>query len=184
VFHVELRRFPHVARVFNLEAEELQARIVLPWVRGSAVEVQDRHWTPDRARLTIYEGPEVAAEDRGLGRGWSTVTRDGKNVTAQMIEAAGALVPRTPELKRRLVASAAPLALTEAVALAGPGGRPSERLAAAEQAVWELLNEGRIALERSGAQVPREEWEGLLLRWETWSDPLVRLVVADPSLLA
>ena len=184
MFHVELRRFPHVARAFNLEAEELQVRIVLPWVRGAAVELEDRRWTPDRTRLTIYEGPEIAAEDRGLGRGWSTVTRDGRNVTARMIEAAGKLVPHTPELKRRLVNSAWPVALTEVVALAGPGGRPSERLAAAEQAVWELLHEGRIALERSGAHVPRERWEGLLLRWETWSDPEIRLVVADPASLA
>jgi hypothetical protein len=181
VFHAELRRFPHVARVFNLEAEELQARIVRPWVRGAAVELEDRRWTPDRARLTIYEGPEIAAQDRGLGRGWSTVTRDGRNVTARMIEAAGELVPRTPELKRRLVDSVGPLTLGDAVALAGPGGRPSERLAAAEQAVWELLHEGRITLERSGAHLPREEWEGLLLRWETWSDPAIQLVSASPS---
>jgi hypothetical protein len=75
VFHVELRRFPHVARAFNLPEDQLRVRIVLPWVRGLPVELDDRSFTPDRTRLTIYEGPQVAAEERGLGRGWSTVTR-------------------------------------------------------------------------------------------------------------
>ena len=32
VFHVELRQFPHVARVFNLSREELDARFARPWV--------------------------------------------------------------------------------------------------------------------------------------------------------
>ena len=171
MFHVELRRFPHVARAFNLNEEELQRRILLPWVRGTAVALQDRRFTPDRARLTIYEGPEIATEDIGLGRGWSAVTRDGEDVTAAMMEAAGALFPHASELKRRLTGTREPLALSRVVSLAGPGGRPSERLAIAEQAVWELLHEGRVALLRSGARIPPEEWESVLLRWETWGDP-------------
>ena len=177
MFHVELRRFPHVARAFNLGQEELTARILLPWVRGAAVQLDDRRWTRDRARLTIYEGPEIAAEERGLGRGWSIVTREGEDATARMIEAAGALVPRASELKRRLLQTSGPLPLSEAVALAGLSGRPSERLAAAEQAVWELLHEGRVAVERSGARLSADDWEALLLRWETWSDPATVLVV-------
>jgi hypothetical protein len=182
VFHVELRRFPHVARAFNLKEEELQARIVLPWVRGAAVQLQDRRWTPDRARLTIYEGPEIAAENRGLGRGWSTVTRDSQNVTARMIAAAGELVPQVSGLKRALLAAPAPVQLSEVASLAGPAGRPSERLAAAEQAVWELLHEGRGSLTLAGARVQREEWESVLLRWETWADPdgTAQIDVATP----
>lgn len=181
MFHVELRRFPHVARVFNLEAEELQARILLPWVRGAAVQLEDRRWTPDRARLTIYEGPEIAAEDRGLGRGWSSVTRDGENVTARMIEAVGELIPRASELKDRLINEPGPVPLSRAVALAGPGGRPSERLAVAEQAVWELLHEGRAGLRCAGAEVPAEEWEALVLHWDTWSATGVSLVATPES---
>ena len=183
MFHVELRRFPRVARAFNLTEEELQYRIVLPWVRGTAVELQDRRFTPDRARLTIYEGPEIATEDIGLGRGWSAVTRDGENVTARMIEAAGALFPRASELKRRLTGTREPVALSRVVSLAGPGGRPSERLAIAEQAVWELLHEGRVALIRTGRTepAPSEEWEALLLDWETWLRPGVSLVVTPES---
>jgi hypothetical protein len=183
VFHVELRRFPHVARAFNLGEQELQIQIVLPWVRGMGVQLQDRTWTPDRARLTIFEGPELAVENRGLGRGWSSVTRDGQNVTARMIAAAGELVPQVSGLKRALLAAPAPLPLSEIASLAGSAGRPSERLAAAEQAVWELLHEGLGSLTLSGAQVQREEWEAVLLRWETWADPAgaAEIEVATPG---
>ena len=181
MFHVELRRFPRVARAFNLTEEELQYRIVLPWVRGTAVELQDRRFTPDRARLTIYDGPEIATEDIGLGRGWSAVTRNGQDVTAQMIETAGRFVPRTSELKRELLSAAGPVPLAQAVALAGAAGRPSERLAAAEQAVWELLHEGRVALTRAGTRIPPEEWESVLLRWETWADAEVSVQTESPT---
>jgi hypothetical protein len=181
VFHVELRRFPHVAREFNLRAEDVQARIVLPWVRGSAIQLQDRRWTPDRTRLTIYEGPEIAAEDRGLGRGWSGVTRDGEDVTARLIEAAAELVPRASSLKQALLAARGPVPLSEVPSLAGPAGRPSERLAAAEQAVWELLHEGRATLTRAGTRVTSGEWEPILLRWETWADPGASLELETSS---
>lgn len=178
MFHVELRRFPHVARAFNLTEEELHARIVVPWAKGAPVELQDRRFTPDRARLTVYEAPELAAEERGLGRGWSAITRDGEDVTARVLEVAGELVPRGSELKRALLASPEPISLPRAVALAGGWGRPSERLAVAEQAVWELLHEGHVALRRSGENVPTDEWESLLLRWEAWVDPEIQLVAA------
>jgi hypothetical protein len=179
VFHVELRRFPHVARAFNLTEEELQARIVVPWAKGAPVELQDRRFTRDRARLTVYEAPELGADDRGLGRGWSIVQR-GADVTARVLEAAEQLVPRASELKRAVVAASEPVPLSKVVALAGGWGRPSERLGVAEQAVWELLHEGRVALRRSGADVPRDEWESLLLHWDAWADPAIELVVLGP----
>lgn len=182
MFHVELRRFPHVARAFNLTEEELQARILLPWVRGAPVELDDRRFTPDRARLTVYESREIAAEERGLGRGWSVVQR-GENVTARVIEAAGRFVPRASELKRRLLDASGPVTLSRIVALAGPSGRPSERLAVAEQAVWELLHEGRVALVRADGseRVPPDEWETLLLDWETWAGDDVSIVTTPES---
>jgi hypothetical protein len=170
VFHVELRRFPHLARAFNLSEEELRLRIVLPWVRGAAVRLQDRSWDPDRSRLTIYEGPEIAAEERGLGRGWAAVTRDGEDVTARMTASAGRLVPQPLELKRRLMDTVGPMPLWQVVEMAGQAGRASERLAVAEQALWELLHQGRAALIRPGGSepAPSEEWEALLLDWRSW----------------
>jgi hypothetical protein len=184
VFHVELRRFPHVARAFNLAEDQLRVRVVLPWVRGVPVELDDRCFTPDRTRLTIYEGPQLAAEERGLGRGWSTVTRAGEDVTARVLEVARKLLPNTSELKRKLMAASQPVPLGDAVSLAGELGRPSERLAVAEQAVWELLHEGHLVLISSGAEVSGEDWEQVLLSWQAWADPGVQLVVASPPALA
>ena len=172
MFHVELRKFPHVAREFNLSEEDLRTRILVPWVRGAPVELQERSFTSDRARLTIYEGPAVAAEERGLGRGWSAVTRDGEDVTTRLTEGVRQLVPRAAEAKSKMMA-ATPISLSRAVSLVReghPGCRPSEYLAVAEQAVWELLHEGRIAIVRGGSEVSVDEWESILLAWEQWVD--------------
>ena len=46
VFHVELRQFPHQTRAFNLTREELDARILGPWVSAGGVELDDRRWSP------------------------------------------------------------------------------------------------------------------------------------------
>ncbi len=73
MFHVELRQFPHQARAFNLTRDQLEARILGPWVSGGSIELDDRHWLPDRARLTIYEGPHLAPDQLGMGRGWQNV---------------------------------------------------------------------------------------------------------------
>jgi hypothetical protein len=166
VFHVELRRFPHVARAFNLTDEELRQRIVAPWVAGAPVKLDDREWEPARSKLAIYEGPEVPPEDRGLGRGWASVTRGGVEVTARVLEEARGSVER---FKAELLTHGR-LTLREVVALAGeshPHTRVSERLALAERAVWELLHEGRLAL---AGPVERDQWRPALLSWEAWCE--------------
>jgi hypothetical protein len=172
VFHVELRQFPHQARAFNLTRSELDARIVGPWVSGAPVELDDRRWSPERARLTIYEGPELAGDQLGLGRGWANVTRTGQDVTARVL-AEAAQAPAVTDFKREVVdrCAAGPLALGVIVELAAeryPQARVSERLALCEQAVWELLHEGAAVLVRAGACVARDEWQGALLSWEAW----------------
>lgn len=177
MFHVELRRFPHVARAFNVSDDELRTRYVIPWVRGSAIVLEDRRWTLDKkTRLTIYEGSPIAPEERGLGRGWSAVTREGRDVTEQLLdEVRKAVAPSVPlpELKAALLTAAhkGPVRAGEAVALAGGRGRVSERLAVAEQAVWELLHEGRLSLADGDVPVGSDGWESRLLAWETWMDP-------------
>jgi hypothetical protein len=177
VFHVELRQFPHQTRSFNLTREELDARILGPWVSGRSVELDERRWPPDRTRLTIYEGPALAGDQLGLGRGWANVTRDGEDVTARLL-AEAAHPPPVAELKRELVARLAgnALPLGRVVELVGeryPQARASERLALSEQAVWELLHEGTIRLARAGATVPRDDWQGVLLKWDAWSGDAV-----------
>jgi glyoxylase I family protein len=88
VFHVELRQFPHAARAFNLTREQLHARILAPWLRGEVVEVDSQRFAPERAKLTIYEGPELETVDMGMGRGWQNVMRRGVEVTDRELQAA------------------------------------------------------------------------------------------------
>jgi hypothetical protein len=173
VFHVELRQFPHQTRAFNLTREELDARIVRPWVAGEVVALDDRQWPPERSRLTIYEGPVLAGDQLGLGRGWANATREGEDVTARVL-AEAAHPPPVAELKRELVAGAAEgaVSLAAIVELTGeryPQARVSERLALCELAVWELLHEGAVELTRDGVPVAREEWQAALLDWDAWT---------------
>jgi hypothetical protein len=133
------------------------------------VALEDREWEPARSKLAIYEGPEVPPADRGLGRGWATVTRAGEDVTARVLEEARGSVER---FKAELLTHGR-LTLREVVALAGeshPHARVSDRVALAERAVWELLHEGRLALEGAAE---RDQWGPVLLRWESWSDESV-----------
>jgi hypothetical protein len=183
VFHVELRQFPHQTRAFNLTREQLDARIVRPWVSDGGVELDDRRWSSERARLTIYEGPELAPDQLGLGRGWANVTRAGQDVTAQVLSERAAPAP-VAELKREVVdrCGYGPLILGRLVDLAGeryPQSRVSERLALCEQAVWELLHEGGVRLTRGGGEVSGEDWQGVLLRWEAWTSDAVTLERAE-----
>jgi hypothetical protein len=172
VFHIELRQFPHQARAFNLTREALEARIVGPWVAGGAVELEDRRWSSERAKLTIYEGPELSGDQLGLGRGWANVTRSGEDVTTRMLAERAQPTPVT-ELGRELRERCAygPVPLRWLVELAGeryPRSRVSERLALCEQTVWELLHEGVVRLVRAGVTVERPGWQDVLLRWEAW----------------
>lgn len=90
VFHVELRQFPHTARAFNLSRERLHAQILVPWVRGNSVELDQQTFAPERAKLKIYEGPELLTVDMGMGRGWQNVERRGEDVTEHELQTAKA----------------------------------------------------------------------------------------------
>jgi hypothetical protein len=175
VFHVELRQFPHQARAFNLSREELDARILQPWCSDAPIELQDRRWTSEKAKLTILEGAELRPDEIGLGRGWSNATKNGQDVTAKLLEETRqSRQAPVDELKEAIVAACAgsAIALSQVVAVAGarePQRRPSELLAAAEQGVWELLHAGRLRLLRHGDEVPRERWQPVLLSWSSWN---------------
>jgi hypothetical protein len=179
VFHVELRQFPHQARAFNLTREQLDTRIVGPWVTGGAVELDERRWSPEKAKLTIYEGPRLAEDQLGMGRGWGNVTREGEDVTERML-AEVAKPPAVVEFKTEILERCAygPVRLGRLVELTAgryPEARVSERIALCEQAVWELLHEGSLQLVRSGALVERTAWQGVLLRWEAWTSEAVTI---------
>jgi len=187
-YHIELKAFPHVARAFNLDRETLDARFVKPWAAGEMIDYDDRRWAPEKTRLTILEGPPVAAAERGLGRGWAEVTRHARDVTEVIVAESHRGVEARPELetlKATLVETcgAAGLAFGDVVALAAaahPGWRVSEQLALAEQAVWEGLHQGRLALLADDAATPVEPecWQEIVLSWAMWTgeaDPPVRV---------
>ena len=177
MFHVELRQFLHAARAFNLTREELDARILHPWVAGDSITLQDRSWSAAKSKLTIIEGPELATGDLGLGRGWGNAEREGEDVTAALVAEAERQVGPSPadELKRDIVSAArlAPLPLrrvVELVAVRNPQRRPSELVGVTEQAVWELLHQGSLAMLRGDRPVDRDHWQQVLLSWPSWID--------------
>ncbi len=99
MYHLELRQFPHVMRVFNLSRDELEIRFVRPWVGGTIIEHDDRRWAPERSRLKILEGPELRADELGMGRGWASATRTGSDVTDAVIAQARRGAEARPELE-------------------------------------------------------------------------------------
>jgi hypothetical protein len=176
VYHLELRQFPHTARVFNLERAEVDIRFVRPWVKGEMIDHDERRWPPERTRLKILLGPTVRLDELGLGRGWGQATKDSEDVTDAVIAQAERGAQARPEveaLKENVVQAAGQVIRFGAVAaLAGvahPGWRASEQLSLAEQTVWELLHQQRLMMLADGEPVPREGWQEVVLRWSTWT---------------
>lgn len=176
VYHLELRQFPHTARVFNLERAELDARFVRPWVKGEMIDHDERRWAPERTKLKILLGPTVRLEELGLGRGWGQVTKDSEDVTDAVTaeSARGAQArPEVEALKEQVVCAAGQVidfgSIAALAGVAHPGWRASEQLSLAEQAVWELLHQERLTILADGEPVPREGWQEVMLRWSTWA---------------
>ncbi len=177
---MQLRQFPNMARAFNLTREQLAARILAPWAAGEPVEWADRRWSPDKAKLTIYEGPELRPEEIGMGRGWANATRSGQDVTARLLvesEPPDARPDALAALRDQILARARDGSLqirgvVELATAAQPEWRASDRLALAEQAIWELLHRGSVRIVRADADeavVEPDEWRRLLFDWSTWA---------------
>ncbi|HET8979254.1 MAG TPA: hypothetical protein VFN87_13915 [Solirubrobacteraceae bacterium] len=193
MYHLELRQFPHVARIFNLGREELDARFVRPWVTGSIIEHDERRWAPDRVRLKILEGRALRPDELGMGRGWATASRACADVTEAVMaevrrgarahpeveslkavieEVAAGAPPRGTEARAAGTAPGGAIGFADVMALAAaahPGRRVSEQLAIAEQAVWEMLHQQRLEMTAGGEPVGREAWQGVVLSWATWA---------------
>jgi hypothetical protein len=176
MYHVELRQFPHVARVFNLNRDELESRFVRPYVGGTIIEHEDRRWAPERSRLKILEGRELRADEVGMGRGWATATKHGADVTETVLAQARRGAEARPELEALKAAmaevAATPLGFQDVMALAAaahPNWRASQQLELAEQAVWEMLHQGRLDMTVDGSPVRRERWQPIVLSWATWA---------------
>lgn len=166
MYHLELRQFPHNLCRFNLSEQELAA-IVGPWTRDPSVELGERKWRPETAKLTILEGPEIPLDELSMGRGWRIVQRNSQDVTERVLAAAkqagAASTQQAPqssppdaalvadslglELLGTLGADPQPLWHVWRVAAARfPERSASESLALAEAAVRSLLRAGLIVL--------------------------------------
>lgn len=176
MYHLELRQFPHVTRVFNLDRGELDARFLRPWVVGTMIEHEERRWAPERCKLKVLEGPQVRPDELGLGRGWGAVTKDSEDVTDAVVaeaERGARSRPETDALKAAVQEVAIrPIGFADVIGLASvghSGWRASEHLALAEQAVWELLHQGRVTMLAAGEPVAPERWQEVMLSWATWT---------------
>ena len=165
-----------MARAFNLSRDELDRRFARPWVTGTEIEHEDRRWSPGKAKLVIFEAPELGVEELGLGRGWAAVGKNGVEVTETVLAEAGRAAEgrSTVEIVKAAIRGAArtPLTLAETIELIVaeyPSWRPSEQLAMAEQAVWELLHQGRVVLRGPDGPLESERWSEVLLSWATWT---------------
>ncbi|MCW3020650.1 MAG: hypothetical protein JWN10_2958 [Solirubrobacterales bacterium] len=119
MYHVELRQFPHNMCRFNLTDAELGA-IVEPWVREQMVEFGERKWSPQQAKITIFDGPRLPLEQLTMGRGWRAAERQSENVTDATLAAArnGLAAPaRPPVPSGPLQAAVANGALSDPLAL-------------------------------------------------------------------
>lgn len=92
MFHVELRQFPHNTHAFNLTEGEL-LRLTVPWTREHWIELGERKWNPNQARMTVLEGPRLEVTALALGRGWRNAQRAGEDVTERMLARARAAKP-------------------------------------------------------------------------------------------
>jgi hypothetical protein len=90
MYHVELREFPHATHAYNLDTARLREGVLDPFVRGEIFQFGDREWIPQRTRMTILEGDQLPLHALSMGRGWNNARRKGKDVTAEVLAAAGA----------------------------------------------------------------------------------------------
>ncbi|MHB8657239.1 MAG: hypothetical protein ACYC91_04670 [Solirubrobacteraceae bacterium] len=184
MFHVELRQFPHVARAFNLSVEEIEGPILRPLAAGTVVRWNDRQWSPEKLKLTIFEGARLRPDELGQGRGWQNAARTGEDVTERLLERVKARAPGGSAPDEALEAFKAEVcrrSATEEMTVAGtlaaaseqfPGWRLSDRVALCERAIWELLHQGELKLLRAaGIEFGSENWEAILLDLSTWETP-------------
>jgi hypothetical protein len=87
VYHIELRQFPHNLCRFNLSEAQLRA-ILTPWVLEKPLELGERKWSAQQAKLTVLEGPHLELQALSMGRGWRAAERQGEDVTARVVSAA------------------------------------------------------------------------------------------------
>ncbi|MGH2855691.1 MAG: hypothetical protein ACRDLF_16065 [Solirubrobacteraceae bacterium] len=130
VYHVELRHFPRNVCRFNLSGEQLRTTVLEPWAADRPFELGELKWDPRHARLTVLEGPPIPPAQLSMGRGWRTAQRQGKDVTAQLLAAAGEALARAGGVPVASAAQGAPGGAPAAAATSTPVGEGATDLAA------------------------------------------------------
>lgn len=87
MYHLELRKFPHVVCRFNQSEAQLRA-LVIPWTRQEWIEEGERKWNVNEATLTILEGPKLSMPDLAMGKGWRSAQKRSQDVTERVLGAA------------------------------------------------------------------------------------------------
>jgi hypothetical protein len=192
-FHVELRHFPANFARFNLTEAELGSLILQRWAKDEWVEIGDRKWNPQEAKLTVLEGPELTLDQLTMGRGWRNAQRHSREVTETVLtrareQATVKSVSPAPDLELQgdslglellaeLGDGRVPLhRIWELAEKRGALGIPSQSLALAERAVYSLLRSGLIVIltgsageDAEPARVPDDESDAVLRALASWA---------------
>jgi len=119
VFHVEISGGVHRARVFNLDRDDLLAKVIRPWLDQRTILMGDREWEPRNSSLKILEGPQMDNADLSFGQGWANAERKSEDVTRATLAEAP---PPPAGPQTYLVEADSPEALAAELAAAN-GGR-------------------------------------------------------------
>ncbi len=85
MYHVEISVGVHRARVFNLDQEDVIAKVVRPWLDQRTIVMGDRKWEPRNSSLRILEGPRMDNADLSFGQGWANAERKSEDVTPTLL---------------------------------------------------------------------------------------------------
>lgn len=162
MYHLELRKFPHVVCRFNQSEAQLRA-LVIPWTRQEWVEEGERKWNVNEATLTILEGPKLSMPDLAMGKGWRNAQKRSEDVTERVLGGARKAGEAQQEQHGRaspgVVAATGKGADAGAAHVAHPGEAPSERAEARElDLLADSLGLELLALLDGGAVAPSRVW--------------------------
>lgn len=152
MYHLELRQSFHNFHHFNVGGEELGA-LVERWVCEQPIELGERKWIPQQAKLRILEGPHLPIEELSMGRGWRTAEREGKDVTEQLLAEAKQALAAAPAAS--VPAAASPLSAQEG-ALADPLALGVQLASLLGEDPGRLLSAWRAVAARSSGLSPSE----------------------------
>jgi hypothetical protein len=156
VYHVELRQFPHNSNRFNLTERELRVTILDAWARGDWIEFGERKWSPHHATLTVLEGPEIPLQQLSMGRGWRNATRQGRDVTEELLAAVRPASGPSSSADSPLRSDLAQPLATPREATPEPERLAGELLGLLGDDPTPLLRAWQLALERHPDRTPSE----------------------------